>query len=194
MHSMIGTAGRRVFLVQAAAAVAAACSAPSSGSSSTPGLVRACSTPADGPGLTQCLVSKVLLRVDGAAHLAVGQVMLKQFDDHTAAIVARDEKGFYALSGQCTHACTNVNICSGGAKCPAPVLDAHACDTPTAVPLATNGAAFLCPSHGSAYAADGSLINGPATTPLSAVLMVIDGDDVVVDLSRTAPPSQRVTA
>ena len=36
-----------------------------------------------------------------------------------------------------------------------------------------------CPSHGSKFGFDGAVENGPATTPLAAVSVKVDGENVV---------------
>src|SRR5258708_6914548 len=113
-------------------------------------------------------------------------------DDNTGAIVARDDQGFYALSATCTHACCNVNICADS-SCTSATLDAPACAKPQPSTLARTGATFLCPCHGSQYAADGTVLSGPAHLPLPAIALSIDGDDVVVDLSRPVDRTARTS-
>lgn len=57
----------------------------------------------------------------------------------SVAVVRTGPGQFLAFSRACTHEGTTVNVNAGG---------------------------FLCPNHGSAFRADGSVLNGPATTPL----------------------------
>ncbi len=120
----------------------------------------------------------------GAAKLAVGEATLRSFDDKTAAIVARDERGFYALSAICTHACCTVSLCGAGDECTSPILSPRDCGDASRAVISPTGPAFLCPCHGSLFSADGAVTKGPAQRALPAVAMRIAGDDVLVDLSR----------
>jgi Rieske Fe-S protein len=149
-----------------------------------------CASPGVGPGLGYCLVGKQRLTVAGAARLPVGMVTLVAADDNNAAIVAHDAGGFYALSATCTHQCCTVALCDG--SCARPVVSPNDCAPPKTVALATSGAAFFCPCHGSDFAADGRALHGPAFKPLPSLALAIVGDDVVVDLSTAAAPADRV--
>ena len=151
-----------------------------------------CVVPSDGPGLGICLVGTEKLKLPGGALLGVGQGMIMAADDNNAAIVARDARGFYALSATCRHQCCTVTICD--VACNQPVVSPNDCAAPRTATLATSGPAFLCPCHGSTYGADGAVISGPSLQPLAAIAMSIVGTDVVVDLARGADPADRVTA
>lgn len=176
---------RRGFLVATASVLAAACGDTKTAGSS------ACLSPANGPGLPFCLVSASLLTLAGASNLAVGEAAITASDDNTAAIVARDARGFYALSATCPHACCTVTLC-GDSSCGSAVVSPNDCAAPRRALLATGGAAFLCPCHGSQFGPDGSLLKGPALASLSPVPLRLVGADAVVDLSRQAAASDRV--
>lgn len=149
-----------------------------------------CVSPADGAGAGFCLVVREQLTVGGAASLEVGRALIVAADDNNAAIVARDALGFYALSATCRHQCCTVTICDE--TCARPVSSANDCAPPKSAQLVTSGAAFLCPCHGSTYAADGAVLSGPSLQPLSPIAMRIVGTDILVDLSRDAKVGDRV--
>ena len=77
----------------------------------------------------------------------------------------RDAEGVYAISIICTHLGCIVK--------------------PTA-----NG--FECPCHGSAFAADGSVVRGPAPRALSWLKVSANGNTVVVDEGANVPAGTKV--
>ena len=127
----------------------------------------------------------------GAASLAVGEAMLRSFDDKTAAIVVRDAMGLYALSAICTHACCTVALCGAGDTCSSPLLSPRDCADASRGSISSSGPAFLCPCHGSLFSADGKVTQGPARIALPSVFMRVSGNDVLVDLSVAAPLDAR---
>ena len=129
----------------------------------------------------------------GLGDLAAGEVALMAVDDRSAAIVARDAQGFYALSGTCPHACCTVTIC-GGQACDAPLTSPNDCAPAVRGVLSTDGAAFLCPCHGSQFTANGDVLTGPARSGLPSVALRLNGSDIIVDLSSAVPPGTRVSA
>ncbi len=150
-----------------------------------------CGTPGTGPGLDYCLVAPRRLTFVNGASLNVGEVAIMAADDNTGAIVARDAMGFYGLSATCTHQCCLVALC-GDAACGAVDITPNDCAPPRVAMLNPSDAAFICPCHGSIFAADGSVVSGPAQSALPSIQLVLQGDDVVVDLSTPAAPGDRV--
>ena len=112
-------------------------------------------------------------------------------DDRSAAIVARDDKGFYALSGICTHSCCIITLC-GDTSCKTILTNPGDCKVTATTTLVRPGRAFVCPCHGSEFAADGTVLSGPASVSLPFVALRLDGNDVVVDLGTAAAPTDRV--
>jgi Rieske Fe-S protein len=137
------------------------------------------------------LVSKDEIVLPGMAHLDIGEVALMALDDNSAAIVARDEQGFYGLSATCPHACCTVTICTD-ANCTSPLVSPADCAPPVRGALTPSGAAFFCPCHGSQFAADGGILKGPARSSLPSVAVRLRGEDVIVDLSSDVPATTRV--
>lgn len=85
----------------------------------------------------------------------------------------KDEKGFRALSAVCTHLGCSVD--------PAPEALRK-----------EKGYEYLCPCHGSAFAADGRVLHSPATEPLPW-RRVSEAEDksLVVDLASETDPDTR---
>jgi Rieske Fe-S protein len=83
------------------------------------------------------------------------------------AIVLRDERGFSAVSARCTHlGCT----------------------------VTANARGFECPCHGSAFAQDGRVLRGPATSDLPWYAVVLGDDgELRVDLGTVVEPSHRLS-
>jgi cytochrome b6-f complex iron-sulfur subunit len=83
--------------------------------------------------------------------------------------VFRDEQGVYAISSICTHlGCTVARDDETGE--------------------------FLCPCHGSKFAADGKVMAGPAPKGLNWLAMSVSPDgQIVVDTARPIPAGTRLT-
>ena len=184
---------RRSLLLAAGALPLGACASQDAAAPTVaPAAKPVCNVTAKGPGLSYCLVENRELRVPGAAKLGVNKVLLVNLDDNTAAIIARDEKGLYALSAICTHQCCIVSLCSNGDCSTLETNPGNCAATQTAPLIRNGGAAFLCPCHGSAFTADGVPISGPAKTPLPYVTIRLEGDDVIVDMSTPATAGARI--
>ena len=149
-----------------------------------------CAEAASGAGLPYCLVKSVRLTFPGGATLAVGDVELRGLDDTTAAILMRDDAGFFALSATCPHQCCTVTLCDN-ASCTQTQPTPNDCAPAHRGSLALGIAAFFCPCHGSQFAGDGSVLAGPAISRLPCVKVELTGNDAVVDLSEQVAPETR---
>lgn len=151
-----------------------------------------CAEPTEDGSGRYCLIEPLVVRVPGAATLADGEALLFNVDDDTAVIVARDGGGLHALSGICTHACCVVSLC-GDTTCSSLTTTPDFCG-PTRIAAADpQGRGILCPCHGSTFRiADGVPLSPPATTPLPAWSMRVDGEDVLVDTTHEVDASVRV--
>src|SRR5207253_403270 len=132
------------------------------------------------------------IRISGGAALAIGEALLFNVDDNTAVILARDEKGFFARSAICPHACCVVALCSDeacGRLTPSPPT----CSRSEVVrPDPTAG--IVCPCHGSQFRlSDGAVLTGPARASLRAYATEVDGDDAWVDTGTDVDPATRVS-
>ena len=94
--------------------------------------------------------------------LAAGQAYVPP--GRTTALF-RDADGVYAISIVCTHLGCIVKPTADG---------------------------FECPCHGSAFAADGRVVRGPAPQPLSWIKVSAAGGTIVVDEGATVPAGTKV--
>jgi len=183
-------------LLQGLALVGAACTRPGAGDSAAKDWAAkdsgagGCTSDGTGTSTGYCLVEGLVMRVFGAAGLAVGAFVLANLDDNTAVLVGRDARGIFARSAICTHACCIVALCDDVA-CASPQPTPDTCGT--AGPSTADR--VLCPWHGSIFrVSDGAALTGPATVSLPAYALSVDGPDVLVDTTTEVDPSARTPA
>lgn len=91
-----------------------------------------------------------------AADVAVGTAVVVKVGDRSYVVAQPAEGDFVAFDAACTHQGTTVG--------------------------AGDGLTLVCPNHGSEFdaSADGAVLTGPATQPLAAVDVTVDGDQLVL--------------
>lgn len=91
-----------------------------------------------------------------AADVAVGTAVVVRVGDQSVVVAQPAEGEFVAFDASCTHQGTIVE--------------------------AGDGLTLTCPNHGSRFdaAADAAVLNGPATQPLAAVDVTLDGEQLVL--------------
>ena len=151
-----------------------------------------CQTTSDGGAERYCLVSALRVRVPQGTLLGVGEALLFNVDDATAVILVRDERGLYARSAICTHACCVVALC-GEADCASLTPTPDTCQTTPIVRPGAESGGVVCPCHGSVFRlSDGVALSGPAKTALPAYAVSVEGEDVWVDTAERVATSERV--
>jgi cytochrome b6-f complex iron-sulfur subunit len=129
-------------------------------------------------GSTCALLAAGLAGCDGGANgneMAAGQFPVGQVSDFPVGsvtrfdegpfFVLRDDAGLWAMTAVCPHK-----------QC---VVDPGA-DT------------LQCPCHGSAFDLDGAVVQGPASSPLNNLLVVVEDDEtVIVDTTQLVPAGTR---
>jgi cytochrome b6-f complex iron-sulfur subunit len=101
------------------------------------------------------------------SQVVLGDVLEVRVPDHNIDI-CRDDKGFYAMSANCTHA---------------------AC----LILYQSQADGFLCPCHGSTYDYNGQNQTAPAPMPLQHFKLIIDGGNLYVDTSQPVPATDRTS-
>jgi nitrite reductase/ring-hydroxylating ferredoxin subunit len=91
-----------------------------------------------------------------AADVAVGTAVVVQAGDGSYVVAQPTEGEFVAFDARCTHQGTVVQ--------------------------AADGLTLVCPNHGSEFdaSADAAVLTGPATQPLAAVEVTLEGDQLVL--------------
>ena len=115
-----------------------------------PGTGTAASTAAAAPAVP----AGTAVRVGKLSDVSVGGTATGKVNGKTVVIFRPDEKTVLAYDATCTHA---------------------------GCPVAPAGADFACPCHGSSFkGADGSVVNGPARSPLARLTAALDGEWITV--------------
>lgn len=106
----------------------------------------------------------VYRRVAAASEIGLGKMLCVEVDG-VELLVCHVDEGFFAIDNTCSHATGRMD--EGRLR----------------------GHKILCPVHGAAFdVRDGSVLRPPATRPIRAHSVRVDGDDVLVALSDQAPP------
>ena len=138
------------------------------------------------PARTYCVVESGTVRIAGGAKLQSGDAQLYNVDDNSAVVLARDDRGLFAVSAICTHMCCLLTLCNDP-TCAKPRTNPGDCHSSTVVQASMTGLALVCPCHGSTFRLDGTVLNGPmlttgASTPLPHYAVAVQGDDAIVSI------------
>ncbi|MCB5292149.1 ubiquinol-cytochrome c reductase iron-sulfur subunit [Arthrobacter sp. SO3] len=111
-------------------------------------------TPASTASAAPSAPAGTAVRVGKLGDVEVGGTVTGKIEGKTVVIFRKDEKTVLAYDATCTHA---------------------------GCPVAPAGEDFECPCHGSSFkGSDGSVVNGPARSPLAKLNAAIDGEWITV--------------
>ena len=158
---------RQLLALAGAAGAGAVLAGCSSDSSGTP------DAPVAGPDAGGGACATAATDVGAPATFVTGKVVLVA---NSKVFVGRDAGGLYAMSSACTH--------EGATTC---VGTTNGCST--------SGTDIFCPRHGAVFKFDGSLVRGPASTPLPHFAMcLLANGNVGVQTTMLVAASTRLSA
>lgn len=128
-------------------------------------MIRAALPVAGGAGCSNGPSGPGIVSAGATSQIVVGDVLEVRVTDHNLDI-CRDDKGFYAMDANCTHA-----------RC--------------VITFQSQADGFLCTCHNSTYDYNGQNQTPPAPMPLQHYKLIIQNGNLFVDTTQPVAPTDR---